>query len=198
MPKVSVLIPVYNGSEFIASAVNSALMQQCVDVEVIVIDDGSTDATPRVLATYGDRIRVLRQTNAGHVKARNNGSKMATGDWLAFLDADDEWLPDKLAKQLARADARTTMVYTDRRNFVEVDRITGKQSDTQELLEGALFESLLLVGNFITVSSVIVRKDIYLQLGGFEESLNVCEDWDMWLRFTAQGGQIGVVREPLT
>src|SRR5262245_34199236 len=119
MPLVSVLIPVYNGAAFIATAVDSALNQQEVDVDVIVIDDGSTDATPEILASYQERIRVLRQTNAGHVKARNNGAKIAKGEWLAFLDADDEWLPDKLARQLACADSQTSMIYTERLNFGE-------------------------------------------------------------------------------
>jgi glycosyltransferase involved in cell wall biosynthesis len=198
MVTVSVLIPVYNGAEFVSTAISSALNQRNIEVEVIVIDDGSTDATPAVLASFGDRIRVLRQSNAGHVKARNNGAKIAQGDWLAFLDADDDWLPDKLAKQLARVEGSIGMVYTERMNFGETDRVTGNQSDTQELLDGDIFEQLLVQGNFVTVSSVIIRKSIYEQLGGFEESLLVCEDWDMWLRYTAQGGLVGVVREPLT
>ena len=101
MPTVSVLIPVYNGEAFVENAIRSALDQRDVDVEVIVIDDGSVDRTPAVLAQFGDRIRVLRQQNAGHVVSRNNGSRLARGDWLAFLDADDEWLPDKLEHQVA-------------------------------------------------------------------------------------------------
>jgi glycosyltransferase involved in cell wall biosynthesis len=198
MTKVSVLIPAYNAAAYIRQAVDSALAQRGVEVEVIVIDDGSTDETPQLLQQYNGSVRVLRQQNAGHVKARNNGSRLATGEWLAFLDADDVWQPDKLSKQVARADERTAVVYTERANFGEVERITERQSATQDLLEGDLFEPLLTRGNFVTVSSVIIRKDVYDRLGGFEESLRVCEDWDLWLRYTAQGGLIGVVREPLT
>lgn len=198
MARVSTLMPVYNGAAYVGQAIESVLAQREVDVELIVIDDGSTDDTPQILAGFGDRIRVLRQSNAGHVKARNNGARIATGEWLAFLDADDEWLPDKLIKQLARTDQRTQVVYTERMNFGEVERLTTKQSDSQELLEGDIFEPLLTHGNFVTVSSVLIRRDVFDQLGGFEESLLVCEDWDMWLRYTAQGGHIGVVREPLT
>ncbi len=198
MTMVSVLIPAYNAAAYIRQSVTSALDQRGVGVEVIVIDDGSTDATGAILAEFGDAVRVLRQANAGHVKARNNGARLASGEWLAFLDADDEWLPDKLAKQLCRADEQTNVVYTERANFGDCGRITVRQSASQELLEGDLFEALLVHGNFITVSSVIIRKSIFEQLNGFEEELLVCEDWDMWLRYSAQGGRIGVRREPLT
>lgn len=198
LPIVSVLIPVYNGAAFVATAVNSALTQRGVDVDVIVIDDGSTDATPQVLDSFGDRIRVIRQANAGHVKSRNNGAQLAKGEWLAFLDADDEWLPDKLMKQLERADGETKLIYTERVNFGDIERVTTTQSATQQLLEGDLFEPLLLRGNFITVSSAMIRKDVFDKLGGFDESLVVCEDWDLWLRYTGQGWPVGVVREPLT
>jgi glycosyltransferase involved in cell wall biosynthesis len=198
MATVSVLIPAYNASAYIRQAVTSALNQRDVDVEVLVIDDGSTDDTPKILEEFGDSIRVLRQKNAGHVKARNNGSRLARGEWLAFLDADDEWLPDKLAKQLARADEKTSVVYTDRVNFGDIGRVAERQSNGQRLWEGDIFERLLLVGNFITVSSVIIRKSVFERLGGFEEELLVCEDWDLWLRYTAQGGLIGLCPEGLT
>src|SRR5689334_19825269 len=114
---VSVLIPVYNGAQFIREAVDSVLAQRDVTVEVIVIDDGSTDETSRILESYGDSIRVLRQKNGGHVNARNNGAKLAHGEWLAFLDADDMWQPEKLARQLAIATPEIGMVYTNRENF---------------------------------------------------------------------------------
>jgi glycosyltransferase involved in cell wall biosynthesis len=196
-PKVSVLIPVYNGQEFISSAVDSALAQHDVPVEVIVIDDGSTDDTPRLLSQYGDRIRVLRQKNGGHVNARNNGAKIATGQWLAFLDADDLWRPEKLSRQLALATPEIGLVYTDRENFGATERVKKVGQDDYALYRGDLFEPLLL-GNFIPVASVIIRRDWWDQLGGFDESLRVVEDWDLWFRFAAAGGVAEVVREPLT
>jgi glycosyltransferase involved in cell wall biosynthesis len=196
MVTFSTLIPVYNGKEYIASAIDSALGQKDVSVEVIVIDDGSTDETPEILRSYGDSIRVLRQKNGGHVNARNNGSELAKGEWLAFLDADDEWLPEKLARQLARADTETAVIYTDRWNFGTIDRVAERQSDGVTLLEGDVFEDLLM-GNFITVSSVIIRKDVFEQLGKFDEDMKVCEDWDLWLRYSGGGGKIGLCPEPL-
>jgi glycosyltransferase involved in cell wall biosynthesis len=116
MTTVSVLIPVYNGEAFIETAIRSALGQRGVSTDVIVIDDGSTDGTPAILRSFGSTIRVLRQANAGHVRARNNGARLARGDWFAFLDADDEWLPDKLSQQLARAaELSAAMAYTNYR-----------------------------------------------------------------------------------
>ncbi|TWT55858.1 glycosyltransferase [Allorhodopirellula solitaria] len=197
MIDVSVLIPVYNGEEFIAQAVDSVLSQEDVEFEVIVIDDGSNDSTGAILAGYGDRVRVIRQRNGGHVKARNNGAKLAGGEWIAFLDADDCWRPSKLRKQLSAADLKTELVYTDRENFGDLSRVSKIQSDAVRHHEGDIFEPLLY-NNFITVASVIMRKACFERLGGFDESLHVCEDWDLWLRFAARGGMAKCVPEPLT
>ena len=198
--RVTVLIPVFNGAAFVGTAIDSALDQRAVQVEVIVIDDGSTDDTPDVLASYGDRISVVRQQNRGHVVARNRGARSARGEWLAFLDADDEWLPDKLARQIALAgDAQdVAMVYTDRENVGEITRVGSRASDAYTLQEGDIFEPLLLTGNFVTVSSAMVRRSWYDRLGGFDETLGVCEDWDMWLRLCAAGGRVAVVQAALT
>jgi glycosyltransferase involved in cell wall biosynthesis len=194
--KVTTLIPVFNGAKYIRESVDSALAQREVEVELIVIDDGSTDETPQILESYGNSLRVLRQPNAGHVIARNNGAKLAGGQWLAFLDADDAWMPDKLARQLAAAGDDAGMVYTNRDNFGDIDRV-GEGIDGRTLPEGDLFERLLF-GNFITVSSVLFRRDWFERLGGFEASLRVCEDWDLWMRYCAEGGIIRVCPEPLT
>jgi glycosyltransferase involved in cell wall biosynthesis len=196
-PQVSVLIPVYNGKEFIRDSVNAALEQRDVAVEVIVIDDGSTDETPQILAEYGDKIVVLRQKNGGHVNARNNGAKIANGEWLAFLDADDLWRPEKLARQLALARPEVGMVYTDRENFGDTERVKKTGSADYALYNGDIFEPLLM-GNFIPVASVMIRRDWFDRLGGFDESLRVVEDWDMWFRFSSAGGITEVVRDPLT
>jgi glycosyltransferase involved in cell wall biosynthesis len=194
---VSTIIPAYNAGAYVDQAVTSALNQRDVDSEVIVIDDGSTDNTWEILQRFSDRVRAVRQTNAGHVRSRNRGAQLARGEWLAFLDADDEWLPDKLAKQLNRADENTGLVYTDRVNFGDIERVSGLQSTTIRQFEGNVFEQLLF-NNFITVSSVVMRKSWFDRLGGFDPELLVCEDWDLWLRFTACGGVVKLCPEPLT
>src|SRR5262245_48697084 len=111
--RVSAIIPAYNAAPFIEQAVASALAQKGVDTEVIIVDDGSTDGTWEKLERFGDRIWKVRQSNGGPAKARNHGARLATGDWLAFLDADDEWAPDKLAKQLALARDGIDLVYCE-------------------------------------------------------------------------------------
>jgi glycosyltransferase involved in cell wall biosynthesis len=193
----SVIIPAYNAVAFVGDAVRSALAQQGVDLEVLVIDDGSTDDTPRVLAQFGNAIRTIRQANAGHIQARAAGARAARGEWLAFLDADDVWLPEKLAKQLALADEETGLVYTDRVLFGDTSRVTVRLSDLYELSEGDVFEQLLL-NNFITVSSVIMRKNWFERLHGFDPAPFGSEDWDLWLRYAAAGGKVRACREPLT
>ncbi len=198
MPTVSTIIPAYNAQKFIAHAVETALNQTGVDHEVIVVDDGSTDSTWQILESFGDRIRKMRQANAGLVRTRNRAAGIAAGEWLAFLDADDVWEPDKLAKQLAAADADTAIVYTDRLNFGDIGRWCQRQSDSVTLYEGDVFERLLL-DNFVTVSSVLMRKSWFERLGGFTEELwGGADDWDLWLRCAAEGGKVRLCREPLT
>ena len=124
MPTVSIIIPAYNAEPFIEQAVRSALFQSHEDHEVIVVDDGSTDGTAICLRQFGDRIRVHQQVNSGVARARNAGVALASGEWIAFLDADDLWLPRKLERQMACATA--PMVYTDRYNF-------GRRGDLPEL-----------------------------------------------------------------
>lgn len=194
MSKVSVIIPAYNAEGFIREAVDSALNQTHEDREVIVVDDSSTDSTPFILESYGDRIRVHRQANAGVASARNAGARLATGHWVAFLDADDVWRPTKLAAQLAIS--RTAISYTDRFNFGERGDLPEVQSDVTPLLSGDVFVPLLMRGNFITVSSVMMTRGVFQQAGGFVHQPGGCEDWDCWLRI-ARLHHFSVCAQPL-
>lgn len=196
-PTATVIIPTFNASGYVAQAVASALASRDVSVEVIVVDDQSTDDTWRVLDDFGNAVCKLRQPKGGPYKARNLGARHARGEWLAFLDADDEWTPDKLAKQLAAADGRAGLIYTDRYNFGDCSRVKERQSDSVQLWEGDVFEPLLL-GNFITLSSVLIQKSWFERLGGFSELHVGVQDWDLWLRYAADGGLVQLVREPLT
>lgn len=194
MALVSVIIPAYNAESFIADSVRSALDQTFHDLEVIVVDDGSTDRTIARLAEFGDRIRVHQQPNAGVARARNTGVALATGSWIAFLDADDQWLPAKIERQLAHGDA--SMVFTDRYNFGARGEFPELQSDCTPMCGGDIFLPLLLEGNFITSTSVIIRRALFEQLGGFYTGLNGTEDWDLWLR-VAENHRIDFCPEPL-
>lgn len=196
-PTVSVIIPALNAEAYIGQAVASALASQGVAVEVIVIDDGSDDGTWQVLEGFDARVRKVRQSRGGPYRARNLGAQLARGEWLAFLDADDDWRPDKLARQLAAADDQTGLVYTDRLNFGDCARVKELQSDSVTLWDGDVFEPLLQ-GNFITLSSVLMRKSWFDKLGGFSVTQRGVGDWDLWLRYAAAGGRVKLCREPLT
>jgi glycosyltransferase involved in cell wall biosynthesis len=196
-PLVTVIIPNFNCKAYIADAVDCALASTGVQVEIIVVDDESTDGSWEVLQAYGERITLLRQRRGGPYRARNLASAQARGKWLAFLDADDEWLPEKLAKQLELAHDPVAMVYTDRDNFGDLSRSRQRQSDSVTLYDGDVFEPLLS-GNFITLSSVLIRKDWFESLGGFSIEQHGVQDWDLWLRYSAAGGRVALCREPLT
>ena len=194
MPIVSVVIPAYNAQGFIADAVRSALAQTYRDLEVIVVDDGSTDGTLTELEGFGDRIRVHQQANQGVAAARNAGAQMAHGGWIAFLDADDLWLPHKLERQLAAGAA--PMLFTDRLNIGARGDLPEVQSEVTPMRGGDLFTVLLGEGNFITNTSVMMRRALFETMGGFYTGLNGTEDWDLWIR-VAERHEIGFVDEPL-
>jgi glycosyltransferase involved in cell wall biosynthesis len=193
---VSVIIPAYNSANLIGASIESALRQRNVSVEVIVVDDGSTDGTDRVLQSYGDTVRVIRQSNQGAYVARNAAAAVARGDWLAFLDADDEWSEDKLAKQLSLAAPNVGLIYSDCANRDDSGRVTGRVSDAHELAQGKIFDELLTV-NFISTSTAVIRRRDFEELRGFTTRIRGCADWDLWLRYTLLGGEVRAHPEAL-
>ena len=197
-PTVSVIIPVYNGADEVRRAIDSALAQKNVNVEVIVLNDGSKDDTASVLAEYDDRIRAVNQRNSGLSKTRNSGIALATGEWVAFLDHDDYWRPEKLSLQLQAAE-RTgfDVVYTNAGNFGDVQRVGNLRSEPKAMVEGDLLEALLQ-DNFIIVSSVMIRRTVIQKIGGFDTSLPSVEDWDLWLKLASKGVRFAAVGEPVT
>ena len=199
MTKVTAIIPAFNVEGFVAETIESALAQTHKDLEVIVVDDGSTDKTLSILRTFGDAIRVVEQPNGGPASARNTGARIAAGEWIAFLDADDVWVPGKIEKQLALADSETQLVYTDRENFGACDRMSRRLSDVATLWEDNLFENLMY-GNFITLSSCIIRRTTFEQMRGFDEdrSLISVEDWEFFLRLAQRDPAVRACGEALT
>ncbi|MBJ6723684.1 glycosyltransferase [Geomesophilobacter sediminis] len=181
-PLVSVVIPCYNSARFIAQAVESVLGQKYPNLELIVVDDGSTDDTERVLEAYRGRLTYLRQPNAGPAAARNRGIAQARGEYVAFLDADDLWLPEKTAQQVARIHGEQAigLVYGRFANF---------SNESGELLSvlpevtpsGALFDQILQK-SFIALPSVLVRREVLAEVGGFDEELLTAEDTNLWLK----------------
>ena len=197
-PTVSVVIPTHNYAGFVGEAIESALGQTVPPLEVIVVDDGSTDDTPHVLESFGNRIRAVRQRNQGVCAARNAGASIATGDLLAFLDADDVWLPDKLEKQIEcfLAHPNTGLVHC---GIVHVDA-TGKPMATiMDGMEGDVAIDILMCQRNVILgggSAMLVSRAAFHEVGAFDTSLTHAEDWDLWYRL-ARRYRVGFVREVL-
>ena len=204
-PLASVIIPTYNRQDTIVGSVESALAQTYGNLEVIVVDDGSTDGTVRTLDRFGGRIRVIRQRNAGPSAARNRGVAESNGEIVAFLDSDDHWLPEKIARQVALMErggpemcccvCNATVKGEDgaaigetfdfagiRPPFVE-----GEWSNPQELL----------ATRFLLFNQVVaVRREAFDRVGGFDETMRLLEDYELSLRLSSAGAW-GVIRDPL-
>ncbi len=184
MALISVVIPVHNRAGLVTRAVTSVLGQSFRDFELIVVDDGSDDDTAEVLATFEEKTTVLSQSNRGVSAARNLGIRHSAGELVAFLDSDDQWLPQKLERQLASFDPadRCFVCHTDEiwiRNGREVPQ--KKQHRKQG---GRFFERALRLC-LISPSSVIISRRLLDSVGWFDEELQAAEDYDLWLRVTA-------------
>jgi len=195
MPDVSVVIPVFNGAAFVDRAIRSVLNQTIRDVELLVVDDGSTDDTPDVVKAFTDpRLNYLRKTHGGPNSARNLGIRHSR---LGFLDCDDWWLPDKLEAQLDRSRAAPDagFIYCSANTF---DLSGNLLTTLPARIEGYVLKDLLL-GNEVTGSgsSAIVRRQVFRQTGLFNEQILFAEDWEMWLRIAAWT-RFAKVSQPLT
>lgn len=195
-------MPVYQGREYLAAAIESVLAQTFERFELLVVDDGSTDGSSAIARTYAGRDpRVLytRQENAGQGAARNAGIRAARGEAVAFLDQDDLWLPEKLARQLPLLDD-TTVVYSD--TFILRDGASsGEERLSDHLQEWPVPATLrsLIVGNTIPVLTALLSRRLVLAHGGFtsDPALQGVDDYDLWLRLAAAGVTFNYVPEPL-
>lgn len=198
-PRVSVIIPLYNLRAYVNEAIGSVLAQTLPReaVEIVVVDDGSTDGGDEVVRRHvPSGVRHLRQENRGLSAARNSGIGVARGTFLLFLDADDRIRPGMLAAQLAVFDARPHLhaVYT---GVQCVDPAgTPLPQHGWECLEGDLLPRFVLQ-NLTPVHAVLVRRDVVVAAGGFDEALRSAEDWDLWLRISRQGARWACVDQPL-
>jgi glycosyltransferase involved in cell wall biosynthesis len=195
-PTFSVIIATYQLADVVVEAVESALGQTAPPLEVIVSDDGSTDGTQAALAPYRDRITYLRKENGGPSSARNAGARIASGDFVAFLDADDVYLPEfleavgELAAERPDLDILTTDAYFELdgvpvRNYLFNGFVSEKQR------KGILRDLRLCIG------ATAIRKDRFRSVGGMDESIVISEDWDFFIRLFLGGARAGLVAEPL-
>ncbi|MGH7456269.1 MAG: glycosyltransferase, partial [bacterium] len=191
----SVIIPTFNRAAFLREAIDSVLAQTEKDFELIVVDDGSTDCTRELVAEYGDRIRYFFQPNAGASAARNLGIRHAAGNFIAFLDSDDLWLPKKLARQMQWMAAHPNLLlcHTDEIWIRRGVRVNQKMIHAKA---GGWIYPLCLPRCIISPSSVLMRRELFDAIGLFDEQLPVCEDYDLWLR-VASRFEVGFIPEPL-
>lgn len=195
-PKISVIMPAYNTAHLIAEALDSILEQTFRDFEIVVVNDGSPD-TPdleKVLTPYQDKIVYIKQPNKRAAGARNTAIRAAKGDFLAFLDSDDTWLPDHLASQMKLFAEDPSL------DFVYCDGLVIASDESKTFMEmcpscgTATFEALVVERCQIPVSTVVVRKQALEKAGLFDEGLPRCDDYDMWFRTAFWGAKIAYTK----
>jgi len=185
MPSVSVVIPTYNYAKYIARSVESVVNQSFQDFEILVVDDGSTDNTREVIETkYKTKVRYFYQENSGAPSARNRGIEESKGDYLAFLDADDEWFPSKLEKQIDKFKSSADTVGLIYSGFAYIwGESEDKGNKIIPTLRGNIFPSFLK-GSVLGSPTPVIRKPCFQKAGTFDETLPSSQDWDMWLRIS--------------
>lgn len=195
-PKVSVIIPTYNRAERVCRAVDSVLAQKFLDFECLVVDDGSTDDTAQRLTGYDDhRLKLFKQENKGVSAARNFGVSASCGEFIALLDSDDEWVPEKLEKQILFMKAGGFEIsQTDEIWIRKGKRVN--QCKKHEKPEGMFFDRSLSMC-MVSPSCVIFSRKFWDELGPFDEDMPACEDYDLWLRAGLKY-PVGLLRERLT
>lgn len=197
MPKVSVIIPAFNRAQYISKALESVLAQTYGNYEIVVVDDGSTDATVAALEPYRERISYIYQPNRGVSAARNTGIAASCGEFLAFLDSDDLFLSDKLAAQVAFLDGNS-QVDLVASGWTHIDQ-EGAPLDRAEpwLHSERLDLATLLTSCPFILQSSLVRREWLEQVRGFDEELRRAEDWDLFLRLAHEGCQMAWLRQPV-
>jgi glycosyltransferase involved in cell wall biosynthesis len=184
-PRVSVILPTWNRARFLAEAIDSVLAQTFGDLELLVVDDGSTDDTARLLAAVEDpRLRVIRQEHRGGSAALNAGLREARGEFIARIDSDDSWLPDMLEAEAAVLDARPEIdvVYAQAEAMDPAGNvIPGQVRGRPERFPGEPLRSMLYE-DFTCNIAILARRRCYARIGEYDESLSTSEDWDLWMR----------------
>lgn len=192
---VSVIVPTFNGELYISETIDSILNQDYPCIEIIVIDDGSVDNTKNIIRSYGDKLRFFSQDNAGVCSARNRGIREAKGAYICFMDHDDYWFPEKISIQIEafHEHPEVGVVFSEfLRWYPDNDgsfpppkelqeSVAGNEID--EALSGWIYHQLLLDCDVLT-SAAMIRRDLFVECGCFDETLPYSEDWDLWLRFS--------------
>ena len=189
---ISCIVPVFNGERYLSEALNSLLAQTYKSIEIIVVDDGSTDRTPQVVGSFGKQIRSLRQNNGGPAAARNSGVRIARGDFIAFLDADDLWHPEKLARQMKclGTNPELDLCVTHVNNFWSSEFKAEAERFTNHPLAKP-------TPGYFHLQTLLVRRNVFDAIGLFNTELHVCEDVEWFLRAVERGMVILVLQDVL-
>lgn len=202
---ISVVIPAYNAGRFIRRTIDSVLAQTYRDFELIVVDDGSDDDTGEVVRTYGEKVRYIYQKNGGDGPARNAGIAAAKGEWIAFLDHDDEWLPNKLELQVALLERNPDLRWCGanfERSCLDVRQAAGDAEKLAQTMAGCdyfenFFTAVATQGCALVTMTMIVHREVFEQVGVFGSCWALCADFDMWWRITYRFPKIGYLPQPL-
>jgi glycosyltransferase involved in cell wall biosynthesis len=197
MACVSVIVTVYNGAAFVAAALDSALAQTHPEVEILVIDDGSTDDSARVLERFAARVTLMRQANAGVCTTRNRALRMARGPYVAFLDYDDLWEPNFLARLVARLDGLDDSVAGVVGGWKDVDRDNVEIPGARETRPGVFGLRELAPAVCFPNGAVVLRLCAVRDAGGYDPAAEIAEDWDLWFRIALSGATFVGVDELL-
>ncbi|MCB7128687.1 MAG: glycosyltransferase [Candidatus Brocadiales bacterium] len=186
MPTVSIILPCYNGERWLPETISSILAQTFQDFELIVVDDGSTDGTPAILESiaHEPRTTVIRQPNHGIPATHNRGLREAQGEFIAYIQQDDLWLPEKLALQVEafrQSDPSVGLIYGQAYHIDEAGRIF-KLQRPPEYPQHELLRHLIEDGGFVPIVTTLIRRACYERVGLHDESLYGCDDYDLWLR----------------
>ncbi len=184
-PLVSVIIPTYNRGWILKEAIDSVLAQDFLDFELIVVDDGSNDNTPDILEAYQEDIIIVRQNNKGVSAARNRGIASASGDFIAFLDSDDLWLPEKLSRQVEFFNSNPDAMICQTEEIWIRNGVRVNPKKRHKKFSGMIFEHSLSLC-LVSPSAVMIKKSLFEEVGLFDESLPACEDYDLWLRISCR------------
>ena len=182
--RVSVIMPCYNGERFIAQAIDSFLAQTHANKELIVVDDGSTDRSVEIVRGYGDAVRLITQPNLGPSAARNRGLHTATGEFIAFLDADDWWEPNFLEAMVSALEGSGAVLAYCGWQIVLADGSTRPPFVPPDYETPQKRVTLLSNASLWPIHGMLTRRADLLKLHGFDEKLLMCEDYDLWLRLT--------------
>ncbi len=193
---VSIIIPTFNRSQLLVRAITSVINQKYTNWELIIVDDGSTDETKEVVEKFQEvnKISYFKIENSGVSAARNYGIKLAIGEWVAFLDSDDEWLPNKLSLQIEEVLKNNFRLIHGNEIWIR----NGKRVNQKKIHEksgGEIFKQCLHLC-LISPSAVIMKKELLREHNGFSEEFVVCEDYDLWLRVTAKE-KVGFINTPI-